>query len=217
MTDQAVKVLNDFILLGKLKNGDYLPPELELCKQLGISRSTLREAIKILESQGFVKKRHGVGVEVVDESDRAAKNMLQLMLRRAGTTMEELIEVRFTNEIRTAGLAAMNANSDDLTDIEHHLEIMRNTMTTTDDYIKADIDFHLAIAKASHNRIFHLILLTIRPLIEEMIYKTLNYHHRPERSMKYHEKIFETIKNQQPGDAAEAMKKHLEGTKIMLR
>jgi DNA-binding FadR family transcriptional regulator len=45
----------------------------------------------------------------------------------------------------------------------------------------------------------------------------LNYHHRPERSMKYHEKIFETIKNQQPGDAAEAMKKHLEGTKIMLR
>ncbi|MGC9341152.1 MAG: FadR/GntR family transcriptional regulator [Bacteroidales bacterium] len=217
ITEQAVKVLNDYILNGNLKNGDYLPPEMELCKQLGIGRSSLREAVKILESQGMVRKRHGIGVMIVDESDKAIKVMLKLMLQRSGTTMEELIEVRYTNEIKTTELAALNATKEDIQEIEKHLEIMRSNLTSTEDYVKADIDFHMSIAKACHNRVFLLILQTIRPLIEEMIQETLKYNHRPENSMKYHEKVFKAIKNKDSQSAVMAMEEHLQGTKIMLK
>lgn len=216
ITEQAVEVLNEYILRGDLKTGDYLPPEMELCKQLGIGRSSLREAVKILESQGMVRKRHGVGVMIVNESDKAIKVMLKLMLQRSGTTMEELIEVRYTNEIKTTELASLNATKEDIEEIEKHLEIMRNNLTSTKDYVKADIDFHMSLAKASHNRVFLLILQTIRPLIEEMIQETLKYHHRPENSMKYHEKVFEAIKNKDVQSAVTAMEEHLQGTRKML-
>lgn len=216
VTEQAVDILNDYILSGDLKTGEFLPPEKKLCEQLGIGRSTLREAIKILESNGLVRKKHGYGVMVVDESVEAAKGTLKLMLQRTGTTMDELMEVRNLNEIKTTELAAIHASEEDMAEIQSHLRIMRDNMASTEEYVKADIDFHMAIAKASRNKVFHLILLTIRPLIEEMIAQTLKVHHRPERSMKYHEKIFEAINGRNPDAAVHAMKEHLEGTRKML-
>jgi GntR family transcriptional regulator, transcriptional repressor for pyruvate dehydrogenase complex len=216
ITEQAVQVLSGYILDGNHKNGDYLPPEIELCRRLGIGRSSLREAVKILESHGMVRKKHGVGVMIVDESDKAMKVMLKLVLQRSGTTMEELIEVRYTNEIKTTELAAINANEEEILEIKKHLEVMRNNLTSTEDYVKADIDFHMSIAKASHNRVFYLILQTIRPLIEEMIQETLKYNHRPESSMKYHEKVFKAIKSRNPQHAVMAMEEHLLGTRKML-
>ena len=214
--EQVVETLENFILKGSLKNGDYLPPEMQLCKQMGIGRSTLREAVKILESQGFVKKNHGVGVIIVDESFRATSEMLRLMLLRKGFTKEELIEVRYINEIRTAELAAVNATQENLKEIEKHLLTMRNSLATNEEYQNADIEFHLEIAKASQNKVFTIILQIIRPLIEDMITETMKNTHRPELSLKFHEKIFIAIKNKDPNLAASAMKEHLQGTKSML-
>ena len=214
--EQVIEVLKDYILKGNFLNGDYLPSEIELCKQMGIGRSTLREAVKTLESQGFVKKNHGVGVMVVDESLKATSDMLRLMLKRKGSTKEELFEVRRINEIRIAELAAINATQENLDEIEKHLKTMRNSMSTNKEYLNADIEFHLAIAKASQNKIFTMILQIIRPLLEDMIQETLKEHHRPEKSMKFHERIFLSIKNKDPNLSALAMKEHLEGTKSLL-
>lgn len=214
--DQSIDVIKSYIMGGNLKAGDFLPPEMELCKQLGIGRSTLREAIKILEIQGFVRKKHGVGMMIVNESDQAALDMLQLMLKRNGSTMEELIEVRYAIELRTTKLAAINATKADIEQIEMHVKIMQNNISTTEEYAKADIDFHQTVAKASHNTVFEFILKTIRPLLEEMIYETLKFEHRPELSMKYHEKIFEAIKAKAPEKAVEAIREHLQATNMML-
>lgn len=216
VTEQAVKVLNDYILHGNLKSGDFLPSEKELCKQIGIGRSTLREAVKMLESQGLVRKKHGYGVEIVDESQRVIRDLLKLMLVRKGSTMEELIDVRFVNELKTTELAALHASPEDLAEIEKHLNIMRDNMTSTREYITADIDFHMAIARSSKNSVFLLILQTIRPLIEEMVEATLKDNVRPERSMKYHEKIYSAIIRRDAEAAVKAMSEHLSATKRML-
>jgi GntR family transcriptional regulator, transcriptional repressor for pyruvate dehydrogenase complex len=192
--EHSIEALRDFITDGELKAGDFLPGEMELCRQLGVGRSTLREAIKTLELQGYIKKRHGIGMMVVEESDKAASEMLQLMLRRKGSTMKDLIDVRYVNEIRTAELAALNADPEDVEEIEKHLLTLKNNLSSTVEYVKADIDFHLAIAKASKNEVFYFILNSVRPLIEEMIEQTLKHHHKPEKSMKFHEKIFLYIK-----------------------
>jgi len=214
--DQSIDVIKSYIMEGNLKTGDFLPPEMELCKQLGIGRSTLREAIKILEIQGFVRKKHGVGMMIVNESSQAALDMLQLMLIRNGSTMKELMEVRYAIELRTTKLAATNAGKVDIEEIERHVRIMQNNITTIKEYEKADINFHQAVAKASHNTVFEFILNTIHPLLEEMIHKTLKFEHRPELSMKYHEKIFKAIKAKAPEKAVEAIKEHLQATNMML-
>ncbi len=216
VTQQASEVLNDYILNGNLKAGDFLPSEKELCKQIGIGRSTLREAIKILESQGLVRKKHGFGVVIVDESDRVVKDLLKMMIVKRGSAMKELIDVRTANELKTTELAAINATDEDIQKIEHHLNIMRDNMTSTEAYVKADIDFHMAIAESSKNKVFFLILQTIRPLLEEMIEETLKYNHRPEQSMGYHEKIYSAIKEHRPSAAVKAMREHLNATEKML-
>lgn len=215
-TEESVDILKDLILNGDLKTGDFLPPEKKLCDQLGVGRSTLREAVKILESRGMVRKKHGYGVMVVDESQEAVKDTLRLMLKRKGTTMDELMQVRYINELKTVELAAKNSSEEDIKKIEKYLLIMRNQMASTSDYVQADMSFHLEIARASKNRVFYLLLQTVRPLIEEMIVETLKKEHRPEHSMKFHEKIFEAIKSKNCESAVNAMKEHLDATKSML-
>jgi GntR family transcriptional repressor for pyruvate dehydrogenase complex len=214
--EQSSEILKAYIMEGNLKIGNFLPPEMELCKRLGIGRSTLREAIKILELQGFIKKKQGVGMMVVNESDKAALDMLQLMLKRNESTMEELTDVRNIIEVRTSELAAIHATPEDIREIEEHVQVMKNSIATQTDYFEADIGFHLAIAKASHNSLFQFILNTIRPLIEEMIQETLKTGQRPEQSMKYHEKIFEAIRQNDPDSAVKAMKEHLEASHDMI-
>lgn len=214
--EQVVDILKDLILKGNYKIGDYLPSEIELCRQMGIGRSTLREAIKILESYGLVEKTHGVGVIVVDESFKATSGMFRLTLIRKGYTMKELFEFRSTNEIRTAELASLYATKSNLQEIEKYLQIMRNNMASESEYLNADIEFHLAIAKASQNKLYMMILQIVRPLLEEMIQTTMMYHHRPEQNFNFHENIFKAIKNGDTSLSITAMKKHLEGTASML-
>ena len=216
LIEQSIEILKAYIMEGNLKNGDFLPPEMELCKRLGIGRSTLREAIKTLELQGFIRKKQGVGMMVVNESDIAALDMVQLMLKRNGSTMEELMDVRYLIELRTAKLAAMKASPENIKEIEDHVRVMNDNITTEKEYLEADIGFHLAIAKAAQNSLYQFILNTIRPLIEEMIQATLKNFHRPEQSMKYHEKIFEAIKKKNPEEADVAIKEHLKATQNML-
>jgi len=216
VTAQVIEALKDFILGKDFTNGQFLPSELELCKHMGIGRSTLREAVMILESQGFVKKIHGVGVMVVDESFRATSEMLRLMLLRKGYTMKDLFEVRCTNEIRIAELAAIYATKENLDEIQKHLNVMRNSISTNLEYLNADIEFHQAIAIASQNKLFSMILQIVRPLMEDMIRETLKFNHRPEQSMNFHERIFEAIRDKDASRSALAMKEHLLGTGVML-
>ena len=215
ITERSTATLKDFIIKGRLKTGDFLPPELELSKRLGIGRTTLREAIKTLELQGFVKKKHGVGVMVVEESDKAAEDMLRLMLIRGKSSLKELFEVRYCLELKAVELAAINGTEEEIAEIESFVSIMQDSITRMDEYIEADIGFHLAIAKASHNNLLALILHAIRPLFEELFEATLKYDHHPERSMNYHEKIYQAINIRDVDAAVDAMKNHLHAGESM--
>ncbi|MDB4297665.1 FadR family transcriptional regulator [Flavobacteriaceae bacterium] len=217
ITEQSVEILKDFIMDGKLKSGDFLPPEMELCKQLGIGRSTLREAVKILELQGFVKKRHGVGVMVVEESYQAASDMLSLMLKRTNSSLLDIVETRNVIEVKTAELAALNATEDDLAVIEEYLIIMQNSKSSLEEYIIADVHFHIAIAKASKNTVLHFILDTIlQPFLEDVVKDTTKTMDRPEITLRLHEYIYTAIKDKDAPKAINAMKKHLVATESML-
>jgi GntR family transcriptional repressor for pyruvate dehydrogenase complex len=214
--DHASQTLTKYIMNKKVVAGDFLPSEHELCKQMGVSRSTLREAVSILESKGMVKRLHGQGVQIVNESHRATTDMLQLLVKRNGLTIQELIEVRNIIEVQAAELAAERATATDRQLIKNALQIMQSENVTLAEYAKADIEFHVAVAQATHNSVLVLIIETIRPLLHDVILATLKSNSRPEQSLHYHEKIFSAIESGDRKKASRAMTEHLEGTKGML-
>lgn len=216
LIEQASETLTKFIMDKKVLTGEFMPPEHELCKMLGVSRSTLREAVSILESKGLVKRLHGHGVQIVNESQRATTNMLQLLVKRNDATLNELIEVRTIFEIKSAELAAERATAEDLNLIKKYLEIMQTKGVSLNDYAKADIDFHVAVAKAAHNSVLILIIESIRPLLHDVIISTLQTNSRPEQSLHYHEKIYLAIENRDKQSASLAMTEHLKATKGMI-
>ena len=96
---QVTDILTDLIVSGKIKLGEYLPTEEDLCREFGIGRSSVREAIKTLESRGMVKKFHGKGMVVIDESAAATAKLLQISLKMKKTTMKDIMEFRNSIEI----------------------------------------------------------------------------------------------------------------------
>lgn len=216
LIDQASDILTGFIINNQVKTGDFLPPEHELCKMIGVGRSTLREAVTILESKGLVKRFHGQGVKVVDDSQRATSDMFQLFIQREGSTITELIEVRNIIEVRSAALAAERSTQEDLDNILLPLTVMKSETVSMEEYIQADIDFHLEIAKATHNSVLLLLLEVVRPLLHNAILATVKSNLRPEQSLHYHEKIYAAIKAHDIQAASNAMINHLKGTEEMI-
>lgn len=217
LINQASTTLTEFIVSKKVQTGDFLPSEQVLSKQLGVSRSTLREAVKIMESRGLVKKFHGQGIKIVDETQNAASNMLQLSMKRGLTNMAELIETRSIIEVEAASLAAERATPVDLDLIKSALSIMQTEGVSARDYAQADINFHIAVAKATHNNVLLLLLETIRPLLHEVIVATLKSRERlPETVLHYHERIYNAIEMGDKESASIAMRDHLKGTKSLI-
>jgi GntR family transcriptional repressor for pyruvate dehydrogenase complex len=216
LVQRSADALTDLIIEGNLDTGSFLPTEQDLCGRLGVGRSTIREAIKIIEAKGLVERVHGVGVKIVDESQQAASNMLKLLFRRRGASIRELNEVRTIYEITAVKLAAERADDDDLNEIGKYLGAMQSIDTPSKEYIRADFSFHLAIARATHNNVLILIVETIRPLLEDMIFATLKSDPRPELRRRYHENIYEAIKKRDGEEAAKAMAEHLKGAKEMV-
>jgi GntR family transcriptional repressor for pyruvate dehydrogenase complex len=214
---RAEEFLTRYILSGEVAPGDYLPTESVLCRKLGIGRSTLRETVGILESKGLVERRHGVGVRVIDRSQQAASGMLQLMIRRRRAPGRDLLEMRRLYEVQAAAWAAERADRGDLLAIESALDAMRAAQTRPTQYAEADLQFHMAVAKAAHNAVLALIVETLRALLRNAILASLKADYRPARSLKFHERVFEAVREHGPAKASRAMSDHLDETEAMLR
>src|SRR6266536_1253788 len=124
-TDRAVRFLTELITSGKLASGDFLPSEPALCKQLGISRPTVRLALRTLETQGLVVIKPGIGAQITDRTREAATNSIELMLQRRGSDTQEMLEIRLLLECKGASLAAQRATEDDLKEIAGAIDAMR--------------------------------------------------------------------------------------------
>lgn len=216
LSSRTVEALTDYIIK-ELRPGELCPTEQALCDRLKIGRSTLREALKVLESRGLIERQQGVGVRVVDGSRQAAVEMLHLLFRRGEASAGDLLEVRKLYEVQAAALAAERATPADLRTIQSALESMRSPQTTHNEYVEGDFQFHFAIARATHNRVLALIVETIRPLLRNEILSTLQIDPRPELRHRYHERIYDAIARKDGRQAAAAMDEHLCATEEMLR
>ncbi len=150
--DTAITRIRDLITAGELAPGDRLPPEAELAALLGVSRNSLREAVRALIQAKILDVRRGDGTYVTSLEPRLLLSGLSFVMDlMQDPTLLELFEVRRLLEPAATGLAARRITDDTITELEGLLEAMRRS-TTPEGLITLDVDFHRTVAQASGNQ-----------------------------------------------------------------
>lgn len=189
------------------KIGEKIPSEPDLVKAFAVSRNTIREAIQSLIQAGVLESRQGDGTYVITTSKFEAN----ILNRLNNSKISEVHEVRFTLEREIVKLAAQRRTESDLTNIRKKLEIKNLTKDSIKENSEADLEFHLAIAKASHNSIFYDLYKSISEYIRTSIEERLELTHMEEELIsQLHIDLFEAISSQNSKKAEEIMNKILE-------
>jgi len=204
--ENIAEEIRRWILDGKLKAGDRLPSEEELIKQFGVSRASLREAFRLLESMGLVETELGKG--------RFVRNILRKENQELSEALKNALIARELVEPSIAMYAAQVASEQDIKKIQEalrRLELSYNLGCS--EFLVHDKAFHIAVAEATHNFMLINFVLDYKSVIEELGAKTLNVKGRRKRSYKEHQQIFEAIKSHNPQAAHKANLLHIQNVK----
>lgn len=214
---EVLKQINNLIIEKKLRPGDRLMGEREMASELGVSRTTLREALRTMQFLGWVEIKPGGGTFIRDAQLNEVISPLALALSVEPTRIEELWETRITLEVECAGLAALRASEEDLQQISHALRDMHSNLEDLDAYAKADMRFHYLVTQASHNSMMNRLLQTFVAHIIELIKKAgpLRFSHDIGGlcTLQEHISIYDAIVSHNSEQSRILMRKHLEGSR----
>jgi len=215
--ESVIEQIMELIKNNELKPGDKLPPERELAEKLSISRGSLREAFRVLESRGFIKSKPGGGRYIREIRKNGLNNTKNIILSLEKSSILELLEAREIFEVKIAEIAAQRATAEDTELIEQVLNKMNEEEELKDDKkTESDTEFHLAIARASHNFVFVNIIKLHLDLLRDTREKTQQIPGRREERWREHQAILQAIKEHDIKKAGEAMLKHLRKVREVL-
>lgn len=207
MVDAVVEQIRQQIVEGKLGRGKRVPPELELAERLSVSRNTVREAMRILEAEGWVQ-RSKRGTTVIDKDANLLATPLSNLARLEGIDAHQLFEVRLVIESEMAAMAATRASQEDRERITKALADLEADLSQ-DGFLNANFDFHLAIAIASGNQVLTAILDAIKAhLLSEQFAGPADLQTR-KASNEGHRQIAQAILQADADGARQAMRQHL--------
>lgn len=196
----------EIIKFKKMKSGDKLPKEDELCSSLNISRSTLREALKILTSRNILTIRQGAGIFIHDNIG-IVKDPFGLEFLDKEELILDMLDTRLILEPEIAALAAINATEEVIEKISKQCDKVEVAIKNNEYYADNDILFHKYICEASGNRVINQIIPIVHSSIHDSIDMTNNK--MIDNTIFYHRKIVEAIKRKDPVSARYAMINHL--------
>jgi GntR family transcriptional regulator, transcriptional repressor for pyruvate dehydrogenase complex len=199
--------LLSYVVQSELAAGDRLPGERELARRLGVSRTTVRQAIVALQAQGVLEVRHGGGTFVRDLAPGTAA-LEGVRARR--DRLPAVLEARRALEIPLARLAARRRTDRDLAAIADGLDRMRREVAEGAIGLDGDAAFHGAVAGAAHNPVLAGLLDALAEEVAETRAESLSQEARPPRSLADHEAIAGAIEAGDEDSAAAAMEAHLD-------
>lgn len=208
LSQRMTQALGRAIICGEYNREESLPTEAELCAQFGVSRSAVREAVKMLSAKGLISSRPRQGIRILPEEDWNIfdPDLLQWSLESKPTlkVLHEFLQLRIAIEPEAAALAAKYASAEEIAPISHSLERMR-TAATPEEALEADIAFHVSILYASNNRFY----IRLRDFIQTALRVSINYTNPikadPEVVVEEHAKVLLAIQNRNPERAKRAM------------
>lgn len=216
VSDAVARDLEQRMLEGSLKPGDQLPPERELAAELGVSRSSVREAIQKLVLRGMLYARQGEGTFVTDRLDSGFSDPWEEMLRDHPSVREDLLEFRHLLEAKAAECAANRATDADRVRIMGCLELLEDSFLgdNLETQVDRDLAFHQAIAEASHNAIIGHLTASLHKLMREHIQKNLSELMRLPEARELlrlqHRRVWAGISSSDPEGAKDAAAEHID-------
>lgn len=208
LVEQVVERLREAILSGEYPPESSLPSEGTLGKSLGVSYTVVREAMRVLRSQGLVEVSQGRRPRVKPAGPEVVRESMATMLRRGTQSLDELTELRRPLECEIAALAATRATPEQLAALEEAIEDQR-TAATRDQQIVADMRFHELLAEASGNALFPLILSSVAGLLWEsrrQAFANVGILH----AVEGHRAVLEAVRRHDAPAAREAMLHHMQ-------
>ncbi|MHB8731994.1 MAG: FadR/GntR family transcriptional regulator [bacterium] len=195
---------------GRLKPGDKLPPERELAEIFGVSRSSVRDAIRVLEVQGLVEPRHGDGTLVREiPIDRLVRPLADA-LSAGKDQLADLFDMRKMLEPPLARAAAFRATDDDVRALEQIVERQTQRVRAGELALEDDNEFHYRIATAAKNQVVLRTMDILMDLLRDSRARSLQGPGRAEKSLEGHRRILDAIKRRDPDAAAQRMRGHIE-------
>src|SRR5918996_32644 len=207
--EEIVRQIKQMIAEGRLKSGDQLPPERDLADKFVVSRTSVREALRALESLGLVEIRPGEGTFVREISVEALIEPLALVMASQREAIGELFEARRLIEPAIAALAAQRATPDELQDMERILDEQAREIAAGRTGLPQDAQFHAAIASAARNQAVTRVVHAIMDLLTQSREESLNTPGRPQRSHQDHRRVLDAIRRRDETGAANAMRDHV--------
>ncbi|WP_233519964.1 FadR/GntR family transcriptional regulator [Prauserella sp. PE36] len=210
ISGQILEVIAD----ERLRPGDRLPPERELAALLGVSRPSLREALRSLKAQGHVEVRHGAGVFVADPA--TTRTLRQAMLTEE-MSLAELFDMREVLELPAAAWAASNGDAEKLAAVRETYE--RLDAATREDPVdwsklqELDAAFHMRIVEAAGNRFMMRTLTVLQEILARGMETTLRVPGRLEKSRVDHRRILDALLAGDQAAARRAVKAHINGAR----
>ena len=198
------------IASNQLKPGDVLPPERELGRQFGVSRTVIREAVQALAAKGLLEVRSGSGVRIVAVDESRVRESMRHFVHGSSLDYGKVDEMRHVLEVAAAGLAAERATDDDIAAMDETITLFENECSNLEKSVLHDLAFHRAVARATHNELFLLLHDSMGEMLLEVRRRNLS-RGRPERRLvvAMHQRIRDAIAAHDPPGAQEAMRDHL--------
>ncbi len=212
LRQKTVEEIKNYMEYHKLTPGDRLPPERQMAKQFGISRTIVRDAVNTLAGLGIleVKHRSGIYITSVDSKTLASQLSIRLIFNRHSAI--NLFQVRQVLETAVARWAAEKCDQDGENELKKLMQETRDCLAAGNKTCFREIDsrFHILLAEISKNPIVVDLIKTLLEYMQSLRHFFLSLPAKIEECARQHEIIFEAVCDHSPGRAAAAMEEHLQ-------
>lgn len=218
VTDQAIDQIRQMIQTGELRPGDRLPPEGGLATRLGLSRNSLREAVKALSLINVLDVRQGDGTYVTSLEPSLLLQALKFVADlHQDSTVLQLFEVRLVLEPAATALAATNMSDAQIADLRQHLEALPTT-PTVEQLVDSDLEFHHKIAVGSGNPVLCSLIDSLAvPTQQARLWRGVTQQGALQRTVEEHRSIVDALALRQPDVARSWALVHVSGIEQWLR
>ncbi|MFT4108073.1 FadR/GntR family transcriptional regulator [Propionicimonas sp.] len=217
----VLKHIEAGILAGTHRPGDQLPPERDLAAQLGVSRSAVREAMRVLQTQGLITSSSGPGrgTRISPARGDALARIFQLHLTLSAAGTADLTETRVALERSSAALAAQRTTGRSVRKLKGLMAAMEQS-DAVDEFNDLDTDFHVQIARAGQSELIADLTVAIRQAVRETIREATrllpNWPDHRQEILNEHQEILAAIEAGDPGSAANLIERHIRRAYVTL-
>src|SRR5499433_1665707 len=207
--EEVVSQIHELIREGRFKAGDQLPSERELAETFRVSRTSVREALRALETQGLIISRTGMGNFVADLPVETLVAPLAKLLIEEKSALADIFELRKLIEPHIAALAAERATKSDIERLKKFLDDQRDQVQQGETGVDADTQFHFAIGKATQNHALEKLVSGLMEVLSHSREESLQTAGRRQASIDSHLAIVAAIENHDEAKARKTMRYHI--------